>query len=168
MCQYRAAQAPGVAGESAAALAHYGASFAMKPGLFPPFASTRMARPVDTGNADRDASLCSEGFFDAKKFPIIFFQSRKVESIGETTYRIVGDLTIREVTKEIVLDAELGGFVTDLNGARRAGFSVQCSLMRSDFGIVWNQTLEAGGVAISDRVDLHAEIEAVVQAALAA
>src|ERR1041384_2595267 len=60
---------------------------------------------VDTGNADRDASLRSEGFFDAKKFPTMFFQSRKVERTGEATYRIVGDLTIRGVTKEIALVA---------------------------------------------------------------
>jgi polyisoprenoid-binding protein YceI len=125
-------------------------------------------RDVDTGNPDRDGSLRSEAFFDAKKFPTIFFQSRKVERTGETNYRIVGDLTIRGVTKEVVLDAELGGFVTDLKGFRRAGFSVHGSVMRSDFGIVWNQTLEAGGVAISDRVDLHFEIEALAQAAMAA
>src|SRR5436189_1392522 len=72
---------------------------------------------VDTGHADRDASLRSSGFFDAEKFPAITFRTRRVERVGESTYRIVGDLTIRDVTKEIELDAELGGFVMDLNGA---------------------------------------------------
>jgi polyisoprenoid-binding protein YceI len=116
---------------------------------------------VDTGNADRDASLRSERFFDAARFPVLSFNSREVERSGESMYRVVGDLTVRDVTRPVVLEIEHGGFITDLRGARRAGFSVRTSVQRSEFGMVWNQTLEAGGVAISDRVDIHADVETV-------
>jgi polyisoprenoid-binding protein YceI len=77
---------------------------------------------------------------------------------------MVGDLTLRDVTKEITLETEHGGFIQDPWGARRAGFTAKGSIDRSDFGMQWNQVLEAGGVAISDRVDIAIEIEAVAQA----
>lgn len=123
---------------------------------------------VDTGQADRDASLRSERFFDAAQFPVLTFESRRVERCGESRYRVLGDLTLRNITKPVVLEVEHGGFITDLRGARRAGFSVRTSVQRSEFGMVWNQLLEAGGVAISDRVDIHAEIETVSAVAKAA
>jgi len=122
------------------------------------------AGSVDTGNAQRDADLGSSNFFDAEKFPTLTFRSRRIERAGKDAYRMTGDLTIRGVTKEVTLDAELGGFVNDPWGARRAGFTATTSIRRSDYGMVWNQALEAGGVAVSDRVDIGIEIEAVAQA----
>jgi polyisoprenoid-binding protein YceI len=124
-------------------------------------AITIEADSIDTGNAERDASLRSERFFDVEKFPTLSYRSRRVERSGENDYRIVGDLTLRNVTKEVVLDVEHGGFVTDLRGVRRSGFTARGNIQRSEFGMVWNQVLDAGGVAVGDRVDLHLEIETV-------
>jgi polyisoprenoid-binding protein YceI len=116
---------------------------------------------VDTGNAQRDTNLRSPNFFDAEKFPTMTFQSRQVERDGDGAYRVVGDLTIRGITKETTLWATLGGFIKDLRGQMRAGFTASFSISRSEFGMVWNQVLEAGGVAIGDRVDIDIEIEAI-------
>jgi polyisoprenoid-binding protein YceI len=121
------------------------------------------AASLDSGNAQRDETLCSPAFFDAAAWPRIGFRSRRIEPSGGICYRVIGELTIRNVTKEVVLDAELGGFVVDLRGMRRAGFSAKTSLLRSEFGMVWNQALETGGVAIADRVDVGIELEAVAQ-----
>ena len=126
------------------------------------------AGSVDTGNVERDARLRSAAFFDADAFPALAFQSRLVERAGGNTYRITGELTMRGVTKEVALEAELGGFITDPRGARRAGFTARGSVQRAEFGMVFNQILEAGGVAIGDRVEIVLEIETVAGAAQAA
>ena len=128
-------------------------------------AVTIEAASIDTGNAQRDGHLRSPDFFDADRFPALTFRSRRIEPAGKDVYRVVGDLTIRDVTREVTLDTELGGFVNGGEGARLAGFAAKTSIQRSDFGIVWNQVLEAGGLAVSDRVDIEIEIEAVAQAA---
>jgi polyisoprenoid-binding protein YceI len=122
------------------------------------------AASIDTGNTQRDEQLRSAAFFDAESCPRLTFRSRRIEAAGRDAYRITGDLTIRNVTKEVVLEAELGGFAVDLRGMRRAGFSAKTSLLRSEFGMVWNQTLETGGVAVGDRVDVGIELEAVARA----
>ncbi len=126
------------------------------------------AASVDTGNAERDASLRSPRFFDTEQFANVTFRSRRIERAVGDRYGIVGDLTIRGVTKQIELAAEVGGFVTDPRGARRAGFTARGSVQRADFGMVFNQILETGGVAIGDRVDMLVEIEAISTAAKAA
>jgi polyisoprenoid-binding protein YceI len=126
------------------------------------------AASVDTGHTERDASLRSPRFFDAEQFPSLTFQSCRVERKGNDSYQLVGNLTIRGVTREIELDAQLGGFVTDLRDVRRAGFAARGSIQRADFGMVFNQVLETGGVAIGDRVDIFVEIEVVAVAAKAA
>jgi polyisoprenoid-binding protein YceI len=120
---------------------------------------------IDTGNANRDADLRSANFFDADRFPLVTFVSSRVERVGDEAYRVYGDLTIRDVTRKVVLDTVHGGFVTDPWGGRRTGFGARTSILRSDFGIVWNEILEAGGVALGDRVEIGIEIEAVAQAA---
>jgi polyisoprenoid-binding protein YceI len=122
------------------------------------------AASLDTGLSQRDAHLGSPAFFDAQTFPHLTFRSRRIERTSMDTYRMVGDLTIREVTKEIALEVEHGGFIQDPWGARRGGFTARGSINRSDFGMQWNQALEAGGVAVSDRVEIALEIEAVAQA----
>src|SRR6476659_7016848 len=94
------------------------------------------AASVDTGNQQRDEHLRSPNFFDAEKFPTLTFRSRRIEREGKDTYRIVGDLTIREVTREVTLQSELGGFVQDPWGGRRAGFTAKGAINRSDFGMV--------------------------------
>ena len=125
------------------------------------------AASIDTGTAQRDGDLRSANFLDADKFSSLTFRSRKIELAANDGYRIVGDLTIRGVTREVALDTQFGGFVVDPWGNRRAGFTARASIQRSDFGMVWNQALEAGGVVVSDRVDIAIEVEALSQASRA-
>ena len=123
------------------------------------------AASIDTGVADRDAHLRSPDFLDVEKFPALRFRSRRVDPVGKDRLRVVGDLTIRDVTREVVLDVELGGQGKDPWGNQRVGFTASTSLNRKDFGLTWNQALETGGVLVADRVDVEIELQAVRQAA---
>jgi polyisoprenoid-binding protein YceI len=126
------------------------------------------AASIDTGVADRDTHLRSPDFFDVGKFPELRFASKRVEKVGEGRYRVVGDLTIRDVTREIGLDAEYGGRGKDPWGNERVGFSAKASLDRKEFGLTWNQVLEAGGILVGDRVDIELEVQGVRAAAQSA
>jgi polyisoprenoid-binding protein YceI len=123
------------------------------------------ASSVDTGTPQRDTHLRSADFFDADKYPELRFQSRRIEKIEASRYRVVGDLTIRDVTREVSLDVEYGGRARDPWGNERIGFIATTSLDRKDFGLQWNQVLEAGGVLVGDRVDVELEVQAVRAAA---
>ncbi|MBI4542213.1 MAG: YceI family protein [Gemmatimonadetes bacterium] len=124
---------------------------------------------IDTGVAQRDTHLRSPDFFDAETFPAITFRSRRAEKTDDG-FRVTGDLTIRETTREVVLPVEYAGQVKDPWGGERAGFTAQTAIDRRDFGLTWNQLLEAGGVAVGEKVEIELEIEAVkaVPAAAAA
>jgi polyisoprenoid-binding protein YceI len=126
------------------------------------------AASIDTGVADRDAHLRSPDFLDVQKHPAITYRSRQVEVLSPERVRVVGDLTVRGVTREVPLDVEVGGQGKDPWGNLRAGFSARASLSRKDFGLTWNQALETGGVLVGDRVDVEVEVEAVRQAAVQA
>ncbi len=123
------------------------------------------AASIDTGVADRDNHLRSADFLDAQKFPSLRYRSRRVEVVSPERLRVVGDLTIRNVTREVALDVEYGGQGKDPWGNQRAGFTATASLNRKDFGLTWNQALETGGVLVADRVDIEIELQAVQQAA---
>ena len=123
------------------------------------------AASIDTGVADRDAHLRSPDFLDAEKHPTLRYQSRRVEVVSHDRLRVVGDLTIRDVTREVVLDVEYGGEGKDPWGNTRVGFTATASLARKDFGLTWNQALETGGVLVADRVDVEIELQAIRQAA---
>jgi polyisoprenoid-binding protein YceI len=123
------------------------------------------AASIDTGVADRDAHLKSADFFDVQKHPALTYRSRRVEVVSPDRLRVVGDLTIRDATREVVLDVEYGGRGKDPWGNERAGFTATATLNRKDFGLTWNQALETGGVLVADRVDLELELQAVKQAA---
>ena len=123
------------------------------------------ASSIDTGTPQRDTHLRSADFFDVEKYPELRFRSRRVERLAESRYRVVGDLTIRDVTREVSLDVEYGGRAKDPWGNERAGFIATTSLDRKEFGLTWNQVLEAGGVLVGDRVDVELEIQAVKAAA---
>ncbi len=120
---------------------------------------------IDTGAPQRDAHLRSADFFDAEKFPEIRFQSNRVEKLDDAHYRVVGDLTIRDVTREVSLDVEYGGQAKDPWGNERIGFVAKTGFDRKDFGLGWNQVLEAGGVLVGDRVDVELEVQGVKTAA---
>ncbi len=119
---------------------------------------------IDTGVADRDNHLRSADFLDVERFPKLRFESTKVEKTGGERYRIHGTLTIRDVTREVVLDAEYGGQAKDPWGNQRVAFTATTSLDRRDFGLEWNQVLEAGGVLVGERVDVDIEVQAVAAA----
>jgi polyisoprenoid-binding protein YceI len=127
------------------------------------------ASSIDTGTAQRDTHLRSPDFFDVDRFPEMRFRSTRIEKVEEARYRVVGALTIRGVTREISLDVEHGGRAKDPWGNERIGFVAKATLQRKDFGLEWNQVLEAGGVLVGERVDLDLEVQGVkVAAALAA
>ena len=115
---------------------------------------------VDTHEAQRDAHLRSGDFFEAEKHPTITFKSTGVDARGGGALAVRGDLTIRGVTRPVVLDVELGGHVKDPWGNDRVGFAATTSIDRKDFGITFNQVLDMGGVALGEKVDIAIEIEA--------
>jgi len=119
---------------------------------------------IDTGNDQRDGHLRSADFFDAEKFPEISFVGKKIIGDAFGDFKIVGDLTIRGVTKEITLDATFEGRAKDPWGNSRLGYAAKGKINRSDFGLTWNQALEAGGVVVSEEVKISIEASFVKQA----
>ena len=118
------------------------------------------ADSIDTREEKRDAHLRSADFFEVEKYPKLTFVSRRVERSGDGL-KVTGDLTIRDTTKEVVLDVEDLGRVKDPWGGDRASFSATGKLQRSEYGLKWNQALEAGGVMVSDEVKLIIEAQLV-------
>jgi polyisoprenoid-binding protein YceI len=123
------------------------------------------AASIDTGTAQRDTHLRSADFFDVERFPELRFKSQRIEDTGNGRLRVVGDLTIRDHTREVALDVEPAGRGLDPWGNERIGFVAKASIDRKDFGLQWNQLLEAGGVLVGDRVDMELDIQAVNTAA---
>ena len=126
------------------------------------------ASSIDTGTPQRDAHLRSPDFFDVEKFPELRFRSKSLEKVGDEAYRVIGELTIRDVTREVSLDVEYGGRAKDPWGNERIGFVAKTAIDRKDFGLGWNQLLEAGGVLVGDRVDVELEVQAVKAAGVQA
>lgn len=123
------------------------------------------AASIDTGTAQRDDHLRSPEFFGVEKFPELRFRSTRVEDLGGGRLRVIGELTIRDTTREVALDAESAGRGMDPWGNERIGFVAKTSIDRKDFGLAWNQLLEAGGVLVGDRVDMELDVQAVNTAA---
>jgi polyisoprenoid-binding protein YceI len=123
------------------------------------------ASSIDTGTPQRDEHLRSADFFDVAAFPELRFRSRSIEKLDDAGYRVIGELTIRDVTREVSLDVEYGGRAKDPWGNERVGFLAKTHLDRKAFGLGWNQLLEAGGVLVGDRVDIELEVQAVRAAA---
>ena len=123
--------------------------------------ATMSVASIDTRAEARDNHLRSGDFFDVERYPTITFKSKRVEKGRGDHYNIVGDLTLRDVTKEITLDAEFYGTHPDAYGGVRAGFSATTSFSRFDFGLNWNAAIETGGVVVGDTVKVTLEIEAV-------
>ncbi|MEU8779564.1 YceI family protein [Streptomyces sp. NPDC048606] len=119
---------------------------------------------ISTGIADRDAHLRGGDFFDAEAFPRMTFRSTSAAHVGGETYRIAGDLTIKDVTRPLSIDLEFGGSATDPYGNERVGFEGSATILRSDWGLTWNAALEAGGVMVGDKVKLTFDISAIKQA----
>ncbi len=121
-----------------------------------------------TGVEMRDNHLRSDDFFGAEKYPEMTFQSTSVEQTGDNTYKVAGDLTIRDVTRPITLDVEVEGQIIDPYGNERVGLSARGRLNRRDWGLNWNQAIEAGGVVVSDHINIAVEAALVRKAEVAA
>jgi polyisoprenoid-binding protein YceI len=118
---------------------------------------------ITTGNKDRDNHLKSPDFFDAANYPELRFISSKLEKVDDETYVLHGNLTIRDVTKAVKLNIELGGVGKDPWGNEKAGFTITGKINRTDFKLNWNAALETGGVLVSEEVKLQAEVQLVKQ-----
>lgn len=117
---------------------------------------------INTREPQRDAHLKSADFLDAENYPSIRFESRKVERAGPAAYRVAGDLTIRGVSREVVLT--VNGPTPESRdpwGAMRSGAEATARISRKDFGLTWNQVLETGGVLVGDEVDINIDVELV-------
>lgn len=119
---------------------------------------------IDTGVEQRDEHLRSNDFFDMPTYPEITFASTAVEHVEGTAYRVTGDLTIKGVTKPVVFDVEYTGSATDPMGNHRLGLEATGTVNRKDWGITWNAPLEAGGVLVSDKIQLDIDVSAVKRA----
>jgi len=119
------------------------------------------AGSVDTAVPARDAHLRSQDFFDVEHYPTLRFVSRKVERLYPAHFRVTGELTIKDTTREIALDVEFGGIAEDLVAGTRLGFIAKGSIERREFGLLWDKVLDAGGLVVGDKIELVIEAEAV-------
>lgn len=117
---------------------------------------------IDTNNAQRDTHLRSDDFFNAEKYGQIVFTATRYESINKTA-TLLGNLTIRGITKPISLDVEFAGIITDPYGQTKAGFAVTGRISRKEYDLKWNAVTEAGSVVVSDEVKINASIQLVKQ-----
>ena len=114
---------------------------------------------VDTNNQDRDNHLRSADFFDIENFQKLTFNSTSIKKLDEGEYQITGDLTIKDVTKSIVLETEYSGLMKDPWGNTKIGLSITGKINRKEFGLTWNSALETGGVLVGEEIKLAAEIQ---------
>jgi polyisoprenoid-binding protein YceI len=117
---------------------------------------------ITTGVTDRDNHLRSPDFFDVENYPSITFKSTRVESTGENNARLIGDLTIRNVTREVALEVEFLGQNKNPWGMTVAGFEASTKINREDFGLTWNVALETGGVLVGKDIKIELAVEAVL------
>jgi polyisoprenoid-binding protein YceI len=119
---------------------------------------------IDTREPKRDAHLRSGDFFDADRFHNIHFQSSRITRLDKDKFSVTGDLTIRDITRPVVLSVESGGRGRDPWGGERIGFSASTTINRHDFGLHWNQALETGGVLVGNDVKISVDLELVKSA----
>ena len=119
---------------------------------------------ITTQSEQRDAHLRTEDFLDVERYPAIRFRSTKVEGAAPEPgdrFQVVGELTIKDVTREVVLDATYEGTGRDPWGGERISFSADTKIDRRDFGLTWNVALETGGILVSNDIQIHIEAQAV-------
>ncbi|MBA5867926.1 MAG: polyisoprenoid-binding protein [Nitrospira sp. CR1.3] len=122
--------------------------------------ATIKAASVNTNHEKRDAHLRNPDFFDIEKHPLITYRMKNYKKTADG-YAAVGDLTLRGVTKEIMLTGNFNGVTKDPWGNMRAGFNGEGKLNRKDFGMVWNKTLDSGGLVVGDEVYIKLDIECI-------
>lgn len=121
------------------------------------------ATSLHTREEKRDAHLRSGDFFNAEQYPTITFESTRVQKVSDTSWKVVGNLTILGVTKEATLDVKEGGEIKDPYGKQRRGFTAETTIDRREWGLTYNAALETGGVMVSDKVKITLDIAAVRQ-----
>jgi polyisoprenoid-binding protein YceI len=114
---------------------------------------------VNTENEQRDNHLKSDDFFSSSKFPDMVFVSKSVKKVGKDNYKVTGDLTIRGVTKSVVLDTKNNGTIKDPWGNTRSGWTASGKINRFDFGLAWNKAIEAGGLVVGKEVTITINAE---------
>ncbi len=118
---------------------------------------------IDTNQADRDTHLRSDDFFSVERFPTLTFISTKVAAKGKGQYDVTGDLTIRGVTRSVILPVAYLGTAKDPWGNEKLGFETEITINRKDFGLSWNAALETGGFLVGDEVRISASVQAQAQ-----
>jgi polyisoprenoid-binding protein YceI len=116
-------------------------------------------KSIDTEIADRDNHLKSDDFFNAEKFPQMTFKATSLKKVGGDRYQLVGDLTIRDITKEVTFDATLLGVIDAGKMGTRAGWKAQTTINRFDYNLQWNRALEAGGLVVGKDVTIMLNLE---------
>ena len=119
------------------------------------------ASSIDTRDEKRDAHLRSPDFFDVEHYPTLTFKSTKVEKVGNSEYRVLGDLTMHGITKPVAFNAEYRGQGKNPWGLQVAGLSAKTKVNRKEWGLNWNAALESGGVLVSEDVNIEIDLEAV-------
>ncbi|MCA9952263.1 MAG: YceI family protein [Anaerolineales bacterium] len=117
------------------------------------------AASINTREEQRDGHLKSPDFLNVAEFPTLTFKSTRVEPSSSDEGKLIGDLTIRDITKEVVLDVEYVGKAKSPWGTTSAGFSGSTTINRTDWGLTWNQTLETGGILVGDKIKIDIELE---------
>ena len=121
------------------------------------------AASIDTHDEKRDGHLASADFFDAGKYPYLTFKSNRVEVVDDSHGKLYGQLTIKNVTRDVVLAVEYSGLAKSPWGSSSAGFTATTKINRKDFELNWNVALETGGVLVGDTVSISIELEIVKQ-----
>lgn len=124
---------------------------------------TAKTASIFTDNERRDEHLRSDDFFNSEKFPEMKFVSKSFKKVGKNKYRLVGDLTIRDVTRQVTLDVTYNGTTKDPWGNTKAGFSVTGQINRFDYGLKWNALTEMGGAVVDKIVKLRINVQLVKQ-----
>ena len=122
---------------------------------------TAKTASIFTDNTKRDEHLRSDDFFNAEKFPNLTFVSKSFTKVNDKKYKLVGDLSIRDVTKEVVLDVVYNGTIKDPWGNTKAGFKLNGVINRFDYGLKWNAAIETGGLVVGENVKINANLELV-------
>ncbi|MEK4487479.1 YceI family protein [Psychrobacillus sp. FSL H8-0484] len=116
-------------------------------------------KSINTNSEDRDNHLRSGDFFDVESFPSIKFVATDIKKTDDGEYDVTGDITIKDVTKSVTFEAEYGGKGTNPWGQEVVAFSADTKINRKDFGLVWNQALETGGVLVGEDIKISVELE---------
>jgi polyisoprenoid-binding protein YceI len=123
------------------------------------------AASIDTHDEKRDGHLRSADFFDVAQYPYLTFKSRRVEVLDDSHGKLYGELTIKDVNRDVVLSVEYSGMARSPWGTSSAGFTATAKINRKDFGLNWNVALETGGVLVGDTINISIELEIVKQGA---